>query len=87
MERVIPRACPECGGDDLRVNVVEAGGLNGPRLLPGLGTLLAYAPLTIIVCRECGLVRCFAQPAALVKLDSASGWSRLPPSADNPLSR
>ena len=77
--RVIPRACPECGGEDLRVAVTEAGSYTGRGLLPGLGTWLDYAPLSVVVCRECGLLRCFAQPAALDKLDHTVGWERVPP--------
>jgi len=79
MGQVIPRACPECGGDDLRMTVTDSGGLHGPHLLPRLGTLTAYAPLTVVVCRACGLVRLFAQPAALDKLDGARSWQRVPP--------
>jgi hypothetical protein len=82
MERVIPRACPECGGADLRVSVTESGSPRGPRLLPGLGTWLAYAPLTVVVCRECGLTRLFAQPVSLDRLDHAAGWRRLEPHDD-----
>jgi len=77
MARVIPRDCPECGGADLRVNITESGSVWGPRLLPGLGTWLAYAPLTVVVCRECGFVRFFAQPTTLDKLDRAQDWQRV----------
>ena len=86
MDRVIPRACSECGGDDLRVKVVASGSLRGPHLLPGLGSFLAFAPMTVVVCRECGLVRFFAQPDALEKLDRASEWRRVKPSGDGPAS-
>ncbi|HJZ92768.1 MAG TPA: hypothetical protein VKE40_17980 [Gemmataceae bacterium] len=77
MARVIPRDCPECGGTDLRVTITESGNRWGPRLLPGLGTWLAYGPLTVVVCRECGFVRFFAQPATLEKLDKAKDWERV----------
>ena len=77
MARVIPRDCPECGSTDLRVTVTESGTRPGPQLLPGLGTWLAYAPLTVVVCRECGSVRFFAQPSTLERLDKAKDWQRV----------
>src|SRR5262249_45410913 len=79
MARVIPRDCPECGGTDLRVTITESGNRWGPRLLPGLGTWLAYGPLTVVVCRECGFVRFFAQPATLEKLEKARVGSAAKP--------
>jgi hypothetical protein len=78
VSRIIPRDCPECGGVDLRVTLTASGALRGPRLLPGLGSWFAFAPFTVVVCRECGLTRLFAQPPALEKLDSASQWQRVP---------
>lgn len=76
MARAIPRDCPECGGADLRFRVVESGGMGwyDLRLLPGLGGILTNAPVTVVLCRECGLVRLFAQPKALEKLDHVEGW-------------
>jgi hypothetical protein len=79
MDHVIPRACPECSAKDLRVNVTASGSIRGPQLLPGLGDWLTYAPITVVVCRDCGLVRFFAQPKALEKLDDRSDWRRLEP--------
>ena len=75
----VPRDRPECGGQDLRVAVTRSGSGYGPRLLPGLGTWFLDAPMTVVVCRACGLVRLFAQPAALEKLDGSSAWQPVPP--------
>ncbi len=86
MARAIPRACPECSGEDLRVNVTLSGSGRLSGLLPGLGTWLTTAPLTVVVCRECGFVRFFAQPSALEKLDKVSDWQRVPSVEDLPRS-
>jgi hypothetical protein len=77
MERIIPRKCPECDGDDLWMSVIDSGTLRGPRLLPGLGNLLGFATMHVVMCRECGLVRFFASRSAMDKVASSSPWQRV----------
>jgi predicted nucleic-acid-binding Zn-ribbon protein len=73
MDNVTP--CPECGSRTLYERTgVGAGGSHGPDLLPGLGRFLSSAKFEIVVCRDCGLTRFFAQPEARAKLKDAKKW-------------
>lgn len=74
---VVPRACPECSGNELWQSEVDSGAGWGPKLLPGLGSMLMYAPLFAVVCRRCGHVRFFAGRSALDKLPDVSNWQRI----------
>jgi DNA-directed RNA polymerase subunit RPC12/RpoP len=67
--------CPGCGSRTLyESRGVGSGGSHGPNLLPGLGTLFSSAKLTVVVCRDCGLTRFFAQSEARAKLKDSKRW-------------
>ena len=70
--------CPGCGGNTLyRGPATNSGGGHAPNFLPGLGTFLRVAKFTLVVCRDCGLTRFFAEPEARVKLKESSKWKLL----------
>lgn len=74
MDRTTP--CPHCGGNTLyRSQEVAAAGSHGPDLLPGLGRLFRGAKFVIVVCRDCGLTRFFAQPEARARLKESKKWT------------
>lgn len=76
MDQTTP--CPHCGGTTLyRSQEVGAGGSHGPDFLPGLGRFLFPARLVLVVCRDCGLLRFFAQPEARKKLRDAKKWKAI----------
>ncbi len=67
--------CPECAGDSVyRHRYSDAGSNIGPSLLPGLGSPLAFATFTILVCEDCGLARYYADRTARANLSTADGW-------------
>ncbi|MCC7012760.1 MAG: hypothetical protein IT454_09385 [Planctomycetes bacterium] len=67
--------CPNCGGSNLyRSQLLRAGGGYAPNYLPDLGSFWAVARFKLVVCRDCGLTRWFAQPPALEKLDTSDHW-------------
>ena len=72
------KMCPECNSRDLffTTDVASAGGY-GPALLPGLGGFFFSAKMTVVACKQCGLIRYFASPEARAKLDTSSKWKRL----------
>lgn len=74
--RVSP--CPHCGGGNLfrSRKPASAGGGYAPNYLPGLGRWLAAGKFQIVVCRDCGLTRFFAQRAATERLADSSSWER-----------
>lgn len=69
-------ACPNCGGRTLyRGPATSSGGGHAPNYLPGLGRFLASARFVLVVCRDCGLTRFFAEPEARKKLGEAKKWN------------
>ena len=67
--------CPECGSKTLyRGPATSSGGGHAPNYLPGLGHFLSSAKFVLVVCRDCGLTRFFAQPEARAKLKDAKRW-------------
>ncbi len=73
MDHLVP--CPGCGGRTLyRSEDVGAGGSHGPDLLPGLGRFVSSAKFVVVVCRDCGLTRLYAQPEARAKLKDSKKW-------------
>jgi predicted nucleic-acid-binding Zn-ribbon protein len=73
MENVVP--CPNCGGRTLyRGPATSSGGGHAPNYLPGLGRFLFSARFVLVVCRDCGLTRFFAQPEARTKLKESEKW-------------
>ena len=56
---------------------ISARGGYGPDLLPGTSGVFTNAKMKAIVCKDCGLVRFYAQRDTLAKLSSDKGWQRL----------
>ena len=76
MDQVAP--CPECGSKTLyRGPETSAGGGHAPNYLPGLGKFLSTARFVLVVCRDCGLTRFFAQPEARAKLKESGKWKAI----------
>lgn len=68
--------CPNCGSRALyRSREISSGGGHAPNYLPGLGRFLVSARFVLVVCRDCGLTRFFAQPAARAKLRDSKKWT------------
>jgi hypothetical protein len=80
MQDVTP--CPNCHGTTLYASreMTSRTGQHGPNYLTGLGSFLKAARLTIVVCRDCGLMRFFASPQATAKLKESSKWRAVSPS-------
>ena len=73
MDNVSP--CPDCGSRTLyRGPATSSGGGHAPNYLPGLGRFLVSARFVLVVCRDCGLTRFFAQPEARAKLKESVRW-------------
>jgi predicted nucleic-acid-binding Zn-ribbon protein len=73
MDNLVP--CPNCGGRTLyRGPATSAGGGHAPNYLPGLGRFLSSAKFVLVVCRDCGLTRFFAQPEARARLKDTGKW-------------
>ena len=71
-------SCPECGHSNLYSSVeVGAGGGHAPNYLPGLGGFFSAAKFTLVVCKDCGLTRYFASPAARGKLAESGKWRKV----------
>jgi predicted nucleic-acid-binding Zn-ribbon protein len=67
--------CPDCGGRTLyRGPATSAGGGHAPNYLPGLGRFFSSAKFVLVVCRDCGLTRFYAQPEARAELNQSSKW-------------
>jgi len=75
--RITP--CPNCSGSNLfrSRRPVSAGGGYAPNYLPGLGRWLSSGRFDIVVCRDCGLTRFFAQREATAKLGESGRWERV----------
>jgi len=73
MDHLVP--CPGCGNRTLyQSENVGAGSSHGPDLLPGLGKFVSSAKFVVVVCRDCGLTRFYAQPEARAKLKDSKKW-------------
>jgi len=73
MDNMAP--CPNCQGRTLyRSREISSGGGHGPDFLPGLGRFVFSAKFVLVVCRDCGLTRFFAQPEARTKLKESGKW-------------
>lgn len=71
--------CPECQSTNCYAynDPVPAVGAGGPDLLPKLASGLFGVPkMTPVVCGDCGLVRLYAAPDALEKLEGNDRWER-----------
>jgi len=69
--------CPNCEGSNLyQTDDVSSGGGYAPNYLPRLGGMFSRAKFRIVVCRDCGLTRFFAQKEAVSRLDGAKWWTR-----------
>jgi predicted nucleic-acid-binding Zn-ribbon protein len=73
MDSVKP--CPECGSKTLYQGPqTSSGGGHAPNYLPGLGGFFSSAKFVLVVCRDCGLTRFYAQPEARAKLSDSKKW-------------
>lgn len=72
--------CPNCGGRNLYKSKkkISSGGGYAPNYLPGLGMFLYTARFRVVVCRDCGLSRFFADEEATAKLGESGKWTRVP---------
>jgi hypothetical protein len=52
----------------------SAGGGHAPNYLPGLGRFFSSAKFVLVVCRDCGLTRFYAQPDARAELRESKKW-------------
>ena len=76
MENVAP--CPNCGSRTLyRGPATSSGGGHAPNYLSGLGHFVFSARFVLVVCRDCGLARFFAQPEARAKLKESEKWKAI----------
>ncbi len=76
MENLSP--CPNCGSRTLyRSEEVEATSTHGPNILPWLGRLFHRARMSLVLCKDCGLVRVFATPEARAKVSESEHWKQL----------
>jgi predicted nucleic-acid-binding Zn-ribbon protein len=74
-------ACPNCRGTTLYEGPeTSAGGGHAPNYLSGLGHFIFRAKFVLVVCRDCGLTRFFASPAARAKLRESRRWHAVTPS-------
>jgi predicted nucleic-acid-binding Zn-ribbon protein len=79
MENLTP--CPNCQGSTLyESRPISSGGGYAPLYLPGLGPWYRTARFVVVVCRDCGLTRFFAQPEARRRLKESSRWKPVSPS-------
>jgi predicted nucleic-acid-binding Zn-ribbon protein len=73
MDHLVP--CPGCGGTTLyQRKDVGSGSSHGPDFLPDLGKVFFSAKFAVVVCRDCGLTRFYAQPEARAKLKDSKKW-------------
>jgi predicted nucleic-acid-binding Zn-ribbon protein len=75
MDQVIP--CPDCGSRTLYRGpaISTRSGGHAPDYLPGLGkSWFQSAHFVLVVCRDCGLTRFYAEPEARKKLGEAKKW-------------
>lgn len=79
MEPLAP--CPNCGGNTLYQGPeTSSGGGYAPLYLPGLGGFFRTARFVVVVCRDCGLTRFFADKAARERLKESRKWKPVTPS-------
>lgn len=75
------RPCPNCHGTTLYEGPdTSAGGGYAPNYLPQLGRFMRTARFRLVVCRDCGLTRFFAEPEARAKLKESRRWRAVSPS-------
>ena len=73
-------SCPDCGSTMLyQSRETGAAGGHGPDFLPGLGKIFSSAKFVLVVCRDCGLTRFFAQPEARSRLKDSNKWKMVSP--------
>jgi hypothetical protein len=60
-----------------RSEEVEATSTHGPNILPGLGRLFHRARMSLVLCRDCGFVRVFADAEARAKVSQSNKWKPL----------
>ena len=79
--------CPNCKGRELyRTNhtIGSGNGFYSPVFLPGLGGLIFSGKFHIVVCRDCGLTRFFADERARKRLPDSPLWTACSVAPDEP---
>lgn len=74
-----PAQCPNCQSRNLfkPKMAIGKGAGDAPNYLPGLGKWYRAARFEVVVCRDCGLTRFFAEEEARQKLDDSNRWERV----------
>ena len=77
MKTAVP--CPNCQSRNLYKTKtgVASGGGHAPNYLPGLGKWYRAGRLDVVVCRDCGLTRFFADEEDRARLDDSNRWERV----------
>jgi predicted nucleic-acid-binding Zn-ribbon protein len=70
--------CPNCSGSNLyrSKRAISSGGGYAPNYLPGLGGFFIAGRFQLVVCRDCGLTRFFANRDAIERLADSPRWER-----------
>ena len=72
------KVCPECAGANLFVRrEVGVYGGYGPNLLPGTRGVFFGPRVAVLVCKDCGFIRFFAEEKTLAKIGPQNGWEPL----------
>ncbi len=67
--------CPNCGGHTLYQGPeASSGGGHAPDFLAGLGSFWRSARVSVVVCRDCGLLRFFAAKADNAQAEGMLAW-------------
>jgi hypothetical protein len=68
--------CNECGGSDIRMTEVPAGGGHAPDLLPGTHPWWKSGRLEVYVCCSCGFFQYFVPEEALPEVRESKEFER-----------
>jgi DNA-directed RNA polymerase subunit RPC12/RpoP len=74
-----PVPCPNCQSRNLYKSrsPLGGGGHHAPNYLVGLGRWYRAGRFDVVLCRDCGLTRLFAEEEAREKLEDSKSWERL----------
>lgn len=72
------KRCGECGGTDIHMTTVSAGGGYAPDLLPGAHSWWTSAELEVYVCGACGYFQYFVPRDLLARVAASKKFTRIP---------
>jgi hypothetical protein len=72
------KRCGECGGTDIRMTTVSAGGGYAPDLLPGAHPWWKGGRLEVYVCCTCGSFQFFVPEEMLTEVAESEKFRRFP---------